>query len=34
MPFVLLAALRGCAGPDVLVGDLVRVFGCDADGEV
>lgn len=34
MSFVFMAALRGCAGPDVLVCDVVRVFGRHADGEV
>lgn len=31
---MLIAALRGCAGPEILIGDFVRMFSCDADREV
>ena len=31
---MLMAALGGCAGPDVFVCDVVRVLGGDADGKV
>lgn len=33
MSFVLITALRGCAGPDVLVCDVIRVPCRDADGK-